>query len=79
MIRVLLADDENLIRSALAQMLDLEDDIEVVAQAATGAEALAAARAHTARRRRPRPADARPGRHHGGRARWPRWCQDVAA
>ncbi|WP_104105614.1 response regulator transcription factor [Nocardioides sp. 616] len=43
MIRVLLADDENLIRSALAQMLDLEDDLEVVAQAATGAEALAAA------------------------------------
>lgn len=45
-IRVLLADDENLIRSALAQMLDLEDDLEVVAEAATGAEALAAARAH---------------------------------
>ena len=45
MIRVLLADDENLIRSALAQMLDLEDDIEVVAQAANGADALAAARA----------------------------------
>ncbi|WP_121253351.1 response regulator transcription factor [Nocardioides ferulae] len=46
MIRVLLADDENLIRGALAQMLDLEDDLEVVAQAATGAAALAAARAH---------------------------------
>jgi two-component system, NarL family, response regulator DesR len=45
-IRVLLADDENLIRSALAQMLDLEEDLEVVAEAATGAEALAAARAH---------------------------------
>ena len=45
MIRVLLADDENLIRSALAQMLDLEDDIEVVAQAANGVDALAAARA----------------------------------
>jgi two-component system response regulator DesR len=43
MIRVLLADDENLIRSALAQMLDLEDDIEVVAEAANGADALAAA------------------------------------
>jgi two-component system response regulator DesR len=47
MIRVLLADDENLIRSALAQMLDLEDDIEVVAEAADGAEALAAARRTT--------------------------------
>ena len=45
MIRVLLADDENLIRGALAQMLDLEDDIEVVAEAANGADALAAARA----------------------------------
>lgn len=44
MIRVLLADDEHLIRGALAQMLDLEDDLEVVAQAATGEEALAAVR-----------------------------------
>jgi two-component system response regulator DesR len=43
MIRVLLADDENLIRVALAQMLDLEDDLSVVAQAASGDEALAAA------------------------------------
>lgn len=42
-IRVLLADDENLIREALAQMLALEDDLEVVAQAASGPEAVAAA------------------------------------
>ena len=28
MIRVLLADDEHLIRTALAQMLDLEDDLD---------------------------------------------------
>lgn len=42
-VRVLLADDENLIRSALAQMLDLEDDLDVVAEAASGPEALAAA------------------------------------
>lgn len=45
-IRVLLADDENLIRSALAQMLDLEDDLQVVAEAAGGEEAVAAAAAH---------------------------------
>ena len=47
MIRVLLADDENLIRSALAALLALEEDLDVVAQAASGAEALAMARAHT--------------------------------
>ncbi len=41
MIRVLLADDEHLIRAALAQMLDLEDDIEIVGQAATGTAAVA--------------------------------------
>jgi len=42
-IRVLLADDEHLIRTALAQLLDLEDDLQVVGQAATGDEALAVA------------------------------------
>jgi two-component system response regulator DesR len=47
MIRVLLADDENLIRSALAQMLDLEEDLEVVAEAADGPQAIAAARSTT--------------------------------
>jgi two-component system response regulator DesR len=46
MIRVLLADDENLIRTALAALLALEEDLDVVAQAASGAEALAMARAH---------------------------------
>ncbi len=44
MIRLLLADDENLIRSALASLLSLQEDLEVVAQAASGDEALAAAR-----------------------------------
>lgn len=44
-IRVLLADDEHLIRGAMAALLSLEADLIVAAQAATGAEALAMARA----------------------------------
>jgi two-component system response regulator DesR len=44
-IRILLADDEHLIRGAMAALLTMEDDLVVVAQAATGAEALAMARA----------------------------------
>lgn len=47
MIRLLLVDDENLIRSALAALLALDDDLDVVAQAASAEEALAMARAHT--------------------------------
>lgn len=43
-IRVLVADDQALVRGALATLLGLEEDIEVVAQAATGREAVAAAR-----------------------------------
>jgi two-component system response regulator DesR len=46
MIRLLLADDENLIRTALAALLSLEDDLEVVGQAASADEALAMARLH---------------------------------
>jgi two-component system response regulator DesR len=46
MIKVLLADDENLIRDALAGLLSLEDDLEVVAQAATGDGAIAMAIKH---------------------------------
>ena len=46
MIRLLIADDENLIRSALAALLGLEADLEVAAEAASGAEALAMARLH---------------------------------
>ncbi|KQV19553.1 MULTISPECIES: response regulator transcription factor [unclassified Kitasatospora] len=45
-IRILLADDEHLIRGALAALLALEDDLTVVAEAATGPEALAMAKAH---------------------------------
>ncbi len=43
MIRLLLADDQNLVRTALAALLELEDDFEVVAQVARGDEVVAAA------------------------------------
>jgi len=43
-IRVLIADDQALVRGALAAMLGLEPDIEVVAQASSGEEVLPAAR-----------------------------------
>jgi two-component system response regulator DesR len=46
MIRLLLADDENLIRSALAALLGLEEDVQVVAEASSGDQALALARVH---------------------------------
>ena len=42
MIRVLLADDEAMIRSALAALLRMEDDIEVVAECVDGPSAIAA-------------------------------------
>ena len=40
MIRILIADDENLLRRAIASLLDLEDGIEVVAQADNGETAI---------------------------------------
>jgi len=43
MIRVLLAEDQGMMRGALAMLLDLEDDIQVVAQVETGDRVLAAA------------------------------------
>lgn len=46
MIRVLLVDDQALIRSGFRALLDIEDDIEVVAEAADGVEAVALAREH---------------------------------
>lgn len=44
MIKLLLADDQHLVRTALATMLGLEDDFEVVAQVARGDEVVPAAR-----------------------------------
>lgn len=46
MIRVLLVDDQPLIRSGFRALLDLEDDIEVVAEAADGSEGLELAKEH---------------------------------
>jgi DNA-binding NarL/FixJ family response regulator len=44
-IKVLLADDEGLVRSGFKVLLDLEDDITVIGEATTGAEAVERARA----------------------------------
>ncbi|GAA2784241.1 response regulator transcription factor [Saccharopolyspora taberi] len=46
MIRVVLADDEDLIRGALAALLDLEPDITVLAQVGDGAAAVRAVAEH---------------------------------
>ena len=46
MIRLLIADDQELIRSAFAALLGLQPDFEVVASVARGDEVVAAARQH---------------------------------
>ncbi|HKB49589.1 MAG TPA: response regulator transcription factor, partial [Ktedonobacterales bacterium] len=43
MIRVLLAEDQAMVRGALAALLSLEEDIEIVAEVARGDEVVAAA------------------------------------
>jgi DNA-binding NarL/FixJ family response regulator len=45
-IRVLIADDQALVRGGLRMILEAQPDIEVVAEAADGADAVAAAREH---------------------------------
>ena len=46
MIRVLLADDEALIRAGIRLVLETADDIEIIAEAANGSEAVELARRH---------------------------------
>lgn len=46
MIRVLLADDQALLRAGFRALLDAERDIEIVAEAADGEEAVALAGRH---------------------------------
>ncbi|MFF5974729.1 response regulator [Streptomyces sp. NPDC012769] len=45
-IRVVVADDQELVRSGFALILDVQEDIEVVAEAGDGAAAVAAVRRH---------------------------------
>jgi hypothetical protein len=53
-IRILMADDQHLVRGALAALLNLEPDLEVVAEVARGDEVVAAASAGSTTRS-PRP------------------------
>lgn len=58
-IRVLIAEDMQLLREALVGLLSLEPDIAVVAQAADGPSALAAAHQHRPKSRRRSPVSSR--------------------
>ena len=46
MIRVLIAEDQSMVRGALRALLDLEEDIEVVDEVGRGDEVVAAVREH---------------------------------
>jgi two-component system, NarL family, response regulator DesR len=46
MIRILIAEDQSMVRGALAALLALEPDLEVVAEVSAGDQVLAAAREH---------------------------------
>ncbi len=67
MIRVLLADDQALIRSAVADLVSHEPGFEVVGQVADGSEAVAATRQTQPRCRADGHSDAGDGRHSSDR------------
>ena len=67
MIRILHRRGPGMVREAIASLLDLEDDLEVVAQVGRGDEVLAAARRGAARRRAARHRDAGRDRPRGAR------------
>ena len=46
MIRVLLADDQRLVRAGFRALLDAEPDIEVIGEASTGTQAVALVAQH---------------------------------
>ena len=72
MIRVLLADDQALIRAGFHVLIDAADDLEVVGEATDGAQAVDLARRERARRGADGHQDAwrrRPGGHPPDRGR----------
>ena len=66
MIRVLIAEDQAMVRGALASLLALEDDIEVVERGRARRRGARGGARERARRRAARHRDARPRRHRGG-------------
>ena len=58
-IRVLLADDQTLLRGTFRLLIDAQDDMEVVGEAADGREAVELARTRPGRRRADGHPDAR--------------------
>ncbi len=64
-VRVLLADDQALLRQGFAMIIGSQPDLEIVGEAADGAEAVALDRGAAARRRAHGRAHARHRRHRG--------------